>query len=377
MKRILKKTKGLIRGTSSAVLLSAAIHGGLLLLAGGLVVFTIIDRQEHKFVPVKVDRPKMQLKKLRVKVKDTARPRKSAERISSSGTASMPDIQLPEMTGMGTGLEGKISGFEIVADLSTMTIMGAGRSVGNDLEGTFYDLKFQRDGSKTPGISTETGQDPPRFYDALEEFFESGWNPASLSQFYRAPHKLYATQLFIPSTQSRMAPPMFGVGDDVEPSLWLIHYRGKIAHKTGGTFRFSGFGDDIFVVRVNGEVVLNASHSDRTWVKDMIGGWESSDKNNMKWVIGGGASRIGDWFTLEPGVSVEMEVLISEVPGGTFQMTLLVEEEGVEYARNEQGAPILPFFKTMPTPPHLIDEITYLLSPDQADLEGGPIFSVY
>jgi len=378
MKRLIRKTKGLVRGTPTAVLLSALIHGGLLLLATVFVVFTIIDKRVDKFVPEKIERPKMQLKKLRVKVKEQAKPRKTTQRIASTRkTSDLPDIQLPEMTGMGGGLEGAIGGFDMMADLSSMTIMGAGRSVGNDLEGTFYDLKFQRDGSKTPGISTETGQDPPRFYDALEEFFTSGWDPASLDRFYRAPNKLYATQLFIPSTQSRMAPPMFGVGDDVEPALWLIHYRGKIAHKTGGTFRFSGFGDDIFVIRVNGKVVLNASHSDRTWVRDMIGGWRSSDKNNLKYIIGGGASRIGDWFTLEPGVPVEMEAIISEVPGGTFQMALLVEEEGMEYPENYRGDPILPIFKTMPTPPHLIDEITYLMPVDEADLEGGPIFSVY
>jgi hypothetical protein len=58
-------------------------------------------------------------------------------------------------------------------------------------------------------------------------------------------------------------------------------------------------------------------------------------------------------------------------------MALLVEEQGVEYPINEQGAPILPIFKTMPTPPHLIDEITYLMPPGEADLAGGPIFSVY
>ncbi len=378
MKKLVNKTKGLVRGTSTAVLLSVAIHAALFFGAGVWVVFRFIDARQANFVPQKIDRPKMKLKKLRVKVKEQAKPRKTTQRIASSRKSSdLPDIQLPEMTGMGAGLEGAIGGFDMMADLSSMTIMGAGRSVGNDLEGTFYDLKFFRDGSKNPRISTEVGQDPPQFYAALERFFTSGWDPAAFNTFYQAPHKLYATQMFIPSTQSRMAPPMFGVGDDVEPSLWLVHYKGKIAHKTGGTFRFSGFGDDVFVIRLDGEVVLNASHSDRTWIRDMLGGWKSTSKDNLKRIIGGGASRIGHWFTLEPGIPVEMEVLISEVPGGTFQMSLLVEQEGVEYPENYRGDPILPIFKTMPTPAHLIDEITYLMPVDEADLTGGPVFSVY
>ncbi len=80
---------------------------------------------------------------------------------------------------------------------------------------------------------------------------------------------------------------------------------------------------------------------------------------------------------MEPGVPVEMEALIAEVPGGVFSMLLLVEEFGVDYPENEKGDPILPIFKTMETPEHLIDEIEYTLIPGQATLDGGPIFSVY
>ncbi len=58
-------------------------------------------------------------------------------------------------------------------------------------------------------------------------------------------------------------------------------------------------------------------------------------------------------------------------------MTLLVEEFGVEYPENDQGTPIFPVFKTMSLPPHIIDEIKYLLVPGEADLESGPIFSVH
>ena len=64
-------------------------------------------------------------------------------------------------------------------------------------------------------------------------------------------------------------------------------------------------------------------------------------------------------------------------PGGLFYMMLLVEEYGVEYPENEQGHPILPVFKMMEMPEHIKDEIKHHLIPGQADLDSGPIFSIY
>jgi hypothetical protein len=49
----------------------------------------------------------------------------------------------------------------------------------------------------------------------------------------------------------------------------------------------------------------------------------------------------------------------------------------VEYPENKYGGPILPAFKTMPIPSHIIDEIEYVVIPGDTDLESGPIFSAY
>ncbi len=378
MKKLVNKTKGLIRGTSTAVLLSVAIHAALFFGAGVWVVFRFIDAKEAKFVPQKIDRPKMKLKKLRVKVKEQSKPRKTTTRITSTRkSADLPDIQLPEMTGMGAGLEGAIGGFDMMADLSKMTLMGGGKSVGNDLEGTFYDLKRARDGvTAIPGMQVAQGAvDPLPYIHALNRFLEN-WSPEAFSEYYRSPGKLYATQFMVPPCSSTLAPGKFGINEDIHAAMWAIHYKGKIAHKTGGRFRFWGQGDDNFFVRLNGKVVLNASPYVRRSIHDPDD-WQSSSKENQQYPLGNSRARVGDWFTLEPGVPMGMEALICEGPGGVFAMILLVEEEGVEYPRNEQGAPILPIFKTMETPEHLIDEIEYTLIPGQASLEGGPIFSVY
>ncbi len=378
MKKLVQKTKGLVRGTSTAVLLSVVIHATLFFAAGVWVVFKIIDAQEVKFVPPPpVERPKMRLKKLRVKVKPTAKPRKTTQRITSARkTAAMPDIQLPEMGNIGAGLS-SVGGFEMMTDMAMMTIMGAGKSVGNDLEGTFYDLKYHRDGSPVPGMAvSDSGWDPLPMQDAINLFLANDWSPSTLAKYYRAPHKLYATQLMVPPCASSVAPAKFGIDEETEAAMWAIHYKGKIAHKTGGKFRFVGHGDDLFYVRLNGRIVLKASHGDRLGYKDPEN-WKSSSREHKTRVLGIARARIGDWFTMEPGVPVEMEALIAEVPGGIFDMMLLVEEFGVEYPENEQGDPILPIFKTMETPQHLIDEIEYTLIPGQATLEGGPVFNAY
>ena len=377
MKKFVNKTKGLIRGTSTAVLLSVAIHAALFFAAGVWVVFQFIDAQEVKFVPQKIERPKMKLKKLRVKVKNQAKPRKTTTRISSSRkSANLPPIQLPAMTGMGAGLEGSLGGFDVMADIAGMSIMGAEQSIGNDLEGTFYDLKRYQDGTSVPGMTTAIGwNSTPPFTDAINKFLANNWSPSTLKEYYSPPQKLFATHFMIPPMSSAIAPDLFGVDPDLEAALWVIHYKGKIGYKKGGKFRFWGFGDDVFLVRMGKKIILNASTDYVNGIKDPDDWQKSADETSRKKIVGLAKCWVGDWFTLLPGESVEMEVLMGEVPGGFFQMTLLVEEFGVEYPENEQGTPILPVFKTMSFPPHLIDEINYLLVPGEADLESGPIFS--
>jgi len=378
MKRILKKTKGLVRGTPTAVLISAVIHGGLLLLATGFIVFTIIEKQEAKFVPQKIDRPKMKLKKLRVKVKEQAKPRKTTQRIASTRKSSdLPDIQLPEMTGMGGGLEGAVGGFDMMADFSKMTLFGGGKSMGNDLEGTFYHFLKDRQGGPVEGMTPVIGSAPRKFTEALDQFLTENWSPRVFDPYYRAPTKLYASHFMVPPCASSLGPAMFGVDDEnVHAALWLIHYKGKIAHPTGGMFRFWGYGDNFLFVRINGQVVLDGCFADPQWMYPNFK-WKSSSEEHRKYQFGHTRSRVGDWFTLEPGVPVEMELLMGEGGGGRFAAMVVIQEFGVDYPENRDGAPILPMFKTMQPPEHIIDEIKHKLIPGEVALTEGPVFSVY
>lgn len=369
MKRILKRTKGLTRGTSSAVLFSIAIHGALLLFAGGMVVFTVIQKQEKKFEPPPpVDRPKMKLKKPRVKVKKQPRP-KTSRRIVSKSVQSMTDIQLPDSSAMTTGLSGGIGGFEMMPDPSEITLLGgrSSLSVGNDFEGTFYSLCLDRRGRKN-------NESMGTFPYILKRFFDSGWNPRSLAPYYRWPQKLYTTFFFIPTIGFEHVPRSFGIPDDIDTAQWIVHYKGRIMSKEGGKFRFWGKGNHVLAVKVDGvEVAFLGIY----YVRDILTDWRPTAEENMKYYTGKLMLAVGDWFELKANTPVDMEVVIGDHNGADTQATLRIQKYGEYYPKNRDGGPILPVFKTAEIPEHLKDEIKYLTIAGDQDLDSDLMFNVY
>ncbi len=105
--------------------------------------------------------------------------------------------------------------------------------------------------------------------------------------------------------------------------------------------------------------------------------WSSSSADSRKYQLGSGYAEIGDWITLEPGVPVEMEVFIAEMGGGGFASMLVVEEQGVDYEKNINGAPIFPIFKTAELERDLIEGIYEFLPEDEVCLTNGPVFCDY
>jgi hypothetical protein len=363
-----KKTKDVKekRGTSTSLLISIGIHVVLFLLAGLLVVFTVVKKEEQVFEPPQtVDRPKMKLKKPKVKVKRASKP-KSASRITANTPRTvMPSIDLPELGGMGSGLGGDgLGGFSLEDGVSETTIFGSGLTIGNDFVGTFYDLK--RDMS---GNVRERGSDETK--DIVSKFTRSGFKSSTLAGFYRSPKKLYATCFMVPTVESSAAPKAFG--EDTGGWTWLAHYKGNLVHKDGITFRFRGQGDDILIVMVAGEIVLDGSWPGNETLYTQY--WQSSGSQTRAYQMGNNLAVVGDWITLEPGVPLEMEVIGGEVPGGEFDMMLVVEEKGVEYPLNAQQGPILPMFKTA-EPTHALRDIIYKnLVPGEASVTNGPVFN--
>ncbi|MCF7847906.1 MAG: hypothetical protein K9M45_03560, partial [Kiritimatiellales bacterium] len=369
MKILLKKSKSIIKGMPSGVLVSIVVHVVAFLLAGLLGVFTITQKEGKKFVPpTPVERPKMRLRKPKVKVKKTAKPKPTTRIVTKVNRASMPDIQLPEMSGMQDGIGGGIGGFDMMPALEKVSVFGSGRTIGNDFVGTFYD--FKRDRRGRTGI-----MDPDKFTHELKEFVRNGWKPSSIARYYRSPKKLYATTFAIPPILSSVAPAAFDEADTVG-YCWMAHYKGQLVHKDGITFRFWGMGDDIMVIRVDGKLVLNAC-----WPGDTEGAiahdWHSTSSDSRKYRLGNNDAVIGDWITLEPGVPQNMEVMIGEVPGGVFCAMLVVEEKGVEYEKNSQSGPVLPIFKTTEPSLDLIEAIHGDLVPGEACVTNGPVFRDY
>ncbi len=378
MKRLIKKSRKVVKGMPSAVMLSILIHVALFLLAGMLVVFTVVKKEEKTFVPPKaVERPKMKLRKPKVKVKKTSKPKSTTRIVTKMNRASMPDIQLPEISGMEGGLKGGLGGFDMMPNFSETTLFGAGQSVGNDLVGTFYDFKRDRSGR-------DLSPDMDAYLNALKNFVRSGWNTTKLARYYRSPKKLYATTIMIPPVFSLLAPEAFGEPDTVG-YLWMAHYKGQLvcpaSHTNGITFRFWGMGDDIMVVRAGGEVVLNAcwptEFDGRNFGQIVAPGWRSRSADSRKYFYGHNYAEVGDWITLEPGAPQELELIIGETPGGHFVAMLAVEVKGVEYEKGPQGNPILPIFKTAVPSLDLVETIHENLVPGEVCVTNGPVFCDY
>ena len=351
----------------SAVLLSVLIHVALFLLAGMLVVFTVVKKDEKKFEPPKaVERPKMKLKKPKVKVRKTSKPKPTTRIVTKMNRSSMPDIQLPEMSGMETGLGGGMGGFDLMPDLGDISVFGSGQSIGNDFEGVLYDLKRDRQGR-----NIAMGEE--QFKQVLRDFIKEGWKPSVLARYYRSPKKLYATHFMMPPLPSPMAPDDFGV-PDMPCTLFMLHYKGQLVSSKPITFRFRANGNAFLFARVDGKEVVLACWDAH---KDYFDWWQSSSADSLKYYLGDQLATVGDWITLEPGKPLDMEVMFGEWKGGYMAAMLTVEVQGVEYETNRQGGPILPAFKTEELSRDTIDEIEKYLPANEACLTNGPVFRDY
>jgi hypothetical protein len=366
-----KASQKVTKGTPQAVLLSVLIHIGLFLLAGTLVVFTVVKQKQVEFEPPKtVERPKMKLKKPKVQVKKTSRPKSPNRIISKNNKAVMPQMELPEMGGLGDGL-GDVVGMDMMPDFKLEeSFFGSEQSIGHDLEGTFYDFNRRRDGSFV-GITQDW------VADKINQFFTKGWDKSVFRDVFRSPKKLYATSVPMSITRSEEAPDAF---DEPESKsyLWLVHYEGKIVYPEDITFRFWSYADDIVAVRVDGEIVhLNCYYRWQTHFEEATAHhWQSRAPENRQYPIGNSRAVVGDWITLNAFESKDIEILIGENYGGIFGALLLVEVEGQEYPRNPDGQmPILPLFKTAEFSRDQIENIYMYLPPGEGTCAGGPIFN--
>lgn len=234
------------------------------------------------------------------------------------------------LAGKGTGVGGVIGG--------TRMYFGSREKLPAALVGTFYDLKQDR--RKKP-----TGISPDDYHRVFREFVAEGWREGILSKYFRSPNRLYATQILIPNMSADEGPKAFDMQKEVQPSRWLVHYQGRVSPPADATVRFVGAGDDVMIVRFNGKVVL-----DRCWYQNDAP-WKAEKNYDYGYTaIPNGFAR-GDAIKVRATEWYDIEVLIGEQPGGLVFFSLLLEEEGVEYQRDDRGNPILPVFRLADTPP--------------------------
>ena len=365
MRKLVKKGQRLTKGTPAAVVISILIHAALFLLATVFVVFTVVKHKEVEFEPPKpVERPKMKLRKPKVRVRKSVKPRPSTHIVTKVQKASMPDIQLPEMSGMTEGISGGIGGFDVMPDLDEVSVFGSGQTIGNDFVGTFYDFKQDRNGRPIPFSGAE-------YMVAVRRFIRSGWKQSSVMRYYRSPKKRYAICFVIPLAPSSLVPSFFDE-PDIPGAYWMTLYKGKLVSKEGMTFRFMGWGDGSMAVRVDGKIVVMSG-----WLAEEGEFWQSSSVDDRRWQVSNGYWAAGDWITLEPGKPLDMEVLFAE-GGGLGALYLAVQQKGVEYPhRPNRPEPIFPAFKTAQPSRKLLDMIYMNLPPNEVNLTNGPVFCDY
>ncbi|WP_372796489.1 hypothetical protein [Pontiella sp.] len=367
MKKGFKKEKGVVKGAPSGFVISLLVHAGAFVVAGLLVVFTVHQKEEKKFVPPKpVDRPKMKLKKPKVKVKKSAKPKSTTRIVTKVQKATMPDIQLPEMSGMSDGLAGDIGGFDIMPDLDDISVFGATTSIGSDFEGQVYSLLHRRNGGAA-------SMGPDEFRDVLRKYVLSGWKESVLARYYRSPQKLYTTHFMVPPIPTAMAPGLFGV-PEMEDYYLFVKYEGQLVHATDIKFRFWGIGDAYIFVNVDGEEVLQCSwQAHHPW----FDWWTSTAAGDRTHILGNMRMVGGDWIELKAGEPVDMKVLFGEWHGGQVAGMLLVEVEGEEYPSGRNGMPLFPAFRTEKFTWDTITEISRFLAEDECSLTNGPVFNDY
>ncbi|MBN2163183.1 MAG: hypothetical protein JXR25_00020 [Pontiellaceae bacterium] len=371
-----KKTGG---GGPGGIMISLLIHAGAFFVASLFVVFTVVTKADPEFVaPTPMERPRMNLKKPKVKVKKSSQPKPSSRIVAKVKTRDMPEIQLPDLVGAGDGLMGGIGiggDFLDLPEVGEPTVFGGETSSGNDLVGTFYDFKRRNSGAVQP-IDASPGTIPNAVDSIVHRFMEQDWDRSSLSRFYRSPRKLYTSCICIGTVQSTVAPEAFGEMD-TEGFAWAVLYEGKLVYPEDIRFRFRGVGDKFLAVRVNGKVVLLCIYDEdvRNYFSDI---WTAHASGNRLYPMAEGKQTVGDWIELKGGEPVDIQIMLGDRQGGLVYQQLAVEVDGAEYSRNPYGGgPRLPVFKTDNLTRAQIDAMYVDVYEGDICLTNGPVFCDY
>ena len=372
----------------------AIIAHAILLVVGAIWIFQVIQEPEKKvnFMPnggggggERSASTQVQQKKRAQITPSTHVKRVFAEGVASNTVLPDPGDSFGEMTALaslgggglggfgGTGSGGVFGkdtgagggGLGVPGGQGTANPFGMIDPNANALEGTFYDLKQTKNRQSTD--MTNEG-----IKEVISEFVTKGWKDRTLSKYYKAGRTLYQTRLAIPMMKAELAPAAFDCEKEVQPSRWVVVYRGVVTPPKTGRYRFVGAGDDVLVVRFNGKHVFDHGYASGTMGahissnKGFFHGTQDNDTlkklarrvypmdlpvkyyeydTTKRWNQDIGGLAVGAEFEAVAGRSYPIDILISEIPGGLFCAALLIEEVGATYKKDSTGAPILPLFR--------------------------------
>ncbi len=327
-------------------------------------------------------------------------------------TDSNSALKMSGLTAFGRAAGGKRDGRSGMDAIARATM----------LQGVFYDLKQtprkkpSEIGEKLIGQQDwfqKRGQMAQLYkmtYRILCDFVGSDWErvvndgkisyPFFQEKFFSPRVRLMNSCLYIPTIPAQEAPKAFRCEDEVKPSTWVAIYGGSVVAPRTGKFRFVGSADDILAVRFNGERVFDYGYSIATLacgnnaaVKKAISKHDLSELDpevakrfrasplfaeplpirHPQGAWGQGVCA-GKTFSVERGKSYDIDILISEIPGGQFQCALFIEQTDpkIEYEKDRNGCPILPLFWTTKTIPTRDSRIGGLIPFDRS----GPVWRV-
>ncbi|MEK0446980.1 MAG: hypothetical protein RLZZ399_2301 [Verrucomicrobiota bacterium] len=335
------------RSGGTFLILSLLLHGALLIGAASWVVQTVQAKRKLTFAPAppaqnsgsRQVEHRVQMAK-RAQSLNAPPPPSRITTSAPSAPISLPDLPAfapsaapPRMPGAGIGANAVAFSAQTLQKIPTtlpmsggpVTAFGFRGTTTPGLTGTFYDLKQT--------AKKEPLSNPSEAVDDLRRFAKT-WSPAILSKYYRAKQELRAQRIYFPELSAVEAPKAFGVADEVKPSLWVVHYQGKVAAPKSGTFRFRGSAADWMIVRFDGKPAYDGGLDGSVFELD-----PETHQSKSRWI------------SLSAGKTYDMEVLIGTYPGSVVYASLFMEEKDRPYEKDTRGEPILPLFQIGKTDP--------------------------
>ena len=221
------------------------------------------------------------------------------------------------------------------------SVFGTSKSTGGSLIGILYDLK------QTQALE-KIKMGPSQYDKVVNEFLSSDWDEAVLNRFFRVTQPVFTTQVFIPLGRASIAPVAFSAEKIVEPSFFMVHYKGQVSPPSSGRWRFWGYGSEVCSVAVNGKTVLSSNwieHKKLNPIDTPDLDWKSSAPPGRP--VHCGLLTAGTWMNLRADEVVDLDILIGERAGGSFCAVLLIEKEGETYEQQD-GHGVYPVFQLAP-----------------------------